>query len=103
MTMDPRLIQSQSQKLILSPQIRQYLRLLQLPIYELQQEIDSELMANPLLEERSASVDEETPGELPYCRTGRRRRSSTKKKFPGLPDYTLRRFVGISHVAGTLP
>ncbi|OGW80594.1 MAG: RNA polymerase sigma-54 factor [Omnitrophica bacterium GWA2_52_8] len=63
--MDPRLIQSQSQKLILSPQIRQYLRLLQLPIYELQQEIDSELMANPLLEERSASVDEETPGELP--------------------------------------
>jgi RNA polymerase sigma-54 factor len=50
--MEPRLIQQQSQKLILSPQIRQYLRLLQLPLTELEQAVETELAENPLLEEQ---------------------------------------------------
>ncbi|MBN1688462.1 MAG: RNA polymerase factor sigma-54 [Candidatus Omnitrophica bacterium] len=53
--MEPRLIQQQSQKLVLSPQIRQYLKLLQLPLAQLQQEIDIELSANPLLDEKPSS------------------------------------------------
>lgn len=49
--MDFRLIQSQSQKMVLAPQIRQYLRLLQLPLNELEQVVEAELTENPLLEE----------------------------------------------------
>ena len=49
--MEPRLVQSQTQKLILSPQIRQYLRLLQLPLTQLQTAIEEELAENPALEE----------------------------------------------------
>ena len=47
----PRLIQQQSQKLVLSPQIRQYLKLLQLPIADLQQAVEVEMETNPLIEE----------------------------------------------------
>lgn len=50
--MDHRLIQQHSQKLILSPQIRQYLKLLQMPVTDLEQAIESELSENPLLEEK---------------------------------------------------
>lgn len=50
--MEHRLIQSQTQKLILSPQIRQYLRLLQLPVAELEQAVEIELVENPMLEEK---------------------------------------------------
>lgn len=57
--MEPRLIQQQSQKLILSPQIRQYLRLLQLPITDLQQAVEMEIEVNPLLEEKIADLPEE--------------------------------------------
>lgn len=57
--MEQRLIQSQSQKLILSPQIRQYLRLLQLPVAELRSAIEEELAENPVLEE----VSKEGPDE----------------------------------------
>lgn len=49
--MEPRLVQSQSQKLILSPQIRQYLKLLQLPLAQLSTAIEQELEENPALEE----------------------------------------------------
>ena len=49
--MDIRLNQSQSQKLVLSPQIQQYLKLLQLPIVELQTAIEQELIENPVLED----------------------------------------------------
>lgn len=60
--MEPRLIQQQSQRLILSPQIRQYLRLLQLPITALEQAVDAELTENPLLEEISQEAgNEEMP------------------------------------------
>jgi RNA polymerase sigma-54 factor len=55
--MEPRLIQSQSQKMILSPQIRQYLRLLQLPVAELEQAVETELVENPMLEEKKETED----------------------------------------------
>ncbi|UCD36033.1 MAG: RNA polymerase factor sigma-54 [Nitrospiraceae bacterium] len=40
-----------SQKLILTPQLQQSIKLLQLPLLELSQDINQELMNNPLLEE----------------------------------------------------
>ena len=49
--MDQRFIQQQTQKLVLSPQMRQYLQLLQMPILELQQAIEQELASNPALED----------------------------------------------------
>jgi len=59
MGMEQRL--EQSQKLILSPQLRQYLKLLQLPILDLQQAIDQELIENPVLEEEAAASGIEVP------------------------------------------
>ena len=56
--MEPRLAQIQSQRLILSPQMRQYLKLLQLPIHELQQAVEEELAINPLLEEKPLEKQE---------------------------------------------
>lgn len=58
--MQPRLIQHHAQKLILSPQIRQYLKLLELPLAELEQAIDTELAENPCLEEKTPAPDEVT-------------------------------------------
>ncbi|HTL47015.1 MAG TPA: RNA polymerase factor sigma-54 [Verrucomicrobiae bacterium] len=63
--MDTRLIQNQSQKLILSPQIRQYLRLLQMPIMELAQAVDVEMTENPMLEEKNGTPDEDGVIETP--------------------------------------
>lgn len=60
--MEPRIIQGQSQKLILSPQIQQYLKMLGLPLAELSQAVESELAENPLLEE---SDTEKKGEELP--------------------------------------
>jgi len=60
--MEPRIIQQQAQKLILSPQIRQYLKLLQLPLAELVQEVQSELAENPILEEKQSE-------EIPSAQT----------------------------------
>lgn len=57
LVMEPRLSQHQTQKLILSPQMRQYLRLLQLPLTNLEQAIDEEMNQNPLLEEKEAPED----------------------------------------------
>lgn len=56
--MEPRLIQQQTQRLILSPQIRQYLRLLQMPLIALEQAVEVELSENPLLEEKQATEAE---------------------------------------------
>lgn len=61
--MDHRLIQQHSQKLILSPQIRQYLKLLQMPVTELEQAIESELSENPMLEEKAAEISNEAFSE----------------------------------------
>lgn len=51
MSFDQRLVQKQTQKLILSPQIKQYIKLLQLPLIELQNSIEQEIAENPALEE----------------------------------------------------
>lgn len=48
-----------SQKLILTPQLQQSIKLLQLPLLELSQDINQELMNNPLLEEGSDRESED--------------------------------------------
>ncbi|PIQ85353.1 MAG: RNA polymerase sigma-54 factor [Candidatus Omnitrophica bacterium CG11_big_fil_rev_8_21_14_0_20_45_26] len=56
--MEHKLIQNQSQQLILSPQLKQYLKLLQLPLIDLQQSIEEELSQNPVLEETLSEPEE---------------------------------------------
>ncbi len=51
--LEHKLALKQTQKLVLSPQIKQYLKLLQQPILELQNSIDQELVENPALEEEA--------------------------------------------------
>lgn len=51
MALEQRLELKLSQKLILTPQLQQSIKLLQLPLLELTQDINQELMNNPLLEE----------------------------------------------------
>ena len=67
--MDQKLSQNQSQRLILAPQLRQFLKLLELPIFELEQKVQEELEQNPVLEEAKpvsedeSSVESEAPEE----------------------------------------
>ena len=61
--MQQKLSQIQTQKLILSPQIRQYLKLLQLPIYQLEPVLEQEISDNPALEEISSPDDEPSTTE----------------------------------------
>ncbi len=56
--------QIQSQKLILTPQLRQYLKLLQQPLLELRQAVEQELAENPVLEEASLSEPEVSLSEI---------------------------------------
>ena len=56
--MQQKLSQIQTQKLTLSPQIRQYLKLLQLPIQQLESVLEQEINENPALEETSNPTDE---------------------------------------------
>ncbi len=53
------------QKLVLTPQLQQAIKLLLLSRIELNQVINQELLENPLLEESVADVAEETPAVLP--------------------------------------
>lgn len=57
--MKPQIIQSQSQKMTLSPQMREYLRLLHLPIADLRQCVENALEENPILEEVSRPIEED--------------------------------------------
>ncbi|OGW79396.1 MAG: RNA polymerase sigma-54 factor [Omnitrophica bacterium RIFCSPLOWO2_12_FULL_44_17] len=52
--MDVKLTQNQTQKLILIPQLRQFLELLEIPSIELIQRIEQELVQNPTLEEKKS-------------------------------------------------
>src|SRR3989338_7453569 len=61
--MEHRLAQTQTQKLILVPQFRQFLTLLQLPVFELEQKIEQELTQNPVLEEVPTNDQEEISTE----------------------------------------
>jgi RNA polymerase sigma-54 factor len=74
MAQEQRLELRLSQKLILTPQLQQSIKLLQLPLLELTQDINQELMNNPLLEESveresdnnnesGSTFDEERPAE----------------------------------------
>ena len=60
MAQEQRLELRLSQKLILTPQLQQSIKLLQLPLLELTQDINQELMNNPLLEEK---VERENEGK----------------------------------------
>lgn len=61
MALETRLDLKLAQKLILTPQLQQAIKLLQLPQLELSQELNQELVENPFLEE---SVDEITTEDL---------------------------------------
>jgi RNA polymerase sigma-54 factor len=76
MAQEQRLELRLSQKLILTPQLQQSIKLLQLPLLELTQDINQELMNNPMLEEAvekapddnkenspATGMDEEVPRE----------------------------------------
>lgn len=58
--MDQRALQQQSQKLHLSPQLRQYLKFLYLPQMELKEALQQELAENPILEEIQESPQTES-------------------------------------------
>lgn len=62
MALEQRLELRLSQKLILTPQLQQSIKLLQLPLLELTQDINQELMNNPMLEE--AEKESETKQEI---------------------------------------
>ena len=63
--MEHGLRQSQNQKMALSPQMREYLRLLHLPIAELRQAVEDALEMNPMLEEVVRPVEEAAPEAPP--------------------------------------
>ena len=50
-----------AQQMKLSPRIIQAMEILQLPIMALQERIEAELQSNPVLEQRTAGVDEDAP------------------------------------------
>lgn len=62
MAQEQRLELRLSQKLILTPQLQQSIKLLQLPLLELLQDINQELMNNPVLEESIEREPEEKTG-----------------------------------------
>lgn len=55
--MEPRLSHTQTQKMILAPQMRQFLKLLELPVFELEQKIQQEIEQNPTLEESESAPE----------------------------------------------
>lgn len=59
MAQEQRLELKLSQKLILTPQLQQSIKLLQLPLLELSQDINQELLNNPLLEESAERENED--------------------------------------------
>ena len=78
MALEQRLELKLSQKLILTPQLQLSIKLLQLPLLELSQDINQELMNNPLLEETMDREPEEKP-ETPDMRM-------EEEPFQELPD-----------------
>ena len=61
--MEPKLTQTQTQKMILAPQMRQFLKLLELPVFELEQKIQEEIQQNPTLEEPELTSETEMTPE----------------------------------------
>ncbi|MDD5218048.1 MAG: RNA polymerase factor sigma-54 [Candidatus Omnitrophica bacterium] len=77
--MDQRLSQHQAQRQILSPQIRQYLKLLQMPLVELSQAIEAEMAENPVLEESAASRQDDPLPEAEQAEETPVREKSTEE------------------------
>ena len=65
MSLGPRLDILQTQALVLTPQLQQAIRLLQLSNLELEAVIAEEIAKNPLLETASGGEDDSTPATLP--------------------------------------
>ncbi|MBI4850157.1 MAG: RNA polymerase factor sigma-54 [Nitrospirae bacterium] len=80
MAQEQRLELRLSQKLILTPQLQQSIKLLQLPLLELTQDINQELMNNPLLEE---TIESERDSELKTEASGT---ASEEETFRGPSD-----------------
>ena len=64
MRFDASLQQRLEQRMILAPRMIQAMEILQLPLMALQERIDQELIANPVLELRGDGSDEGEPAEL---------------------------------------
>ena len=62
--MQPRLDLRLSQKLVMTPQLQQAIKLLQLSRLELQEALTQQLEENPMLEEASSELDEASDAEL---------------------------------------
>ena len=63
--MELRLELKLTQKLVMTPQLQQAIKLLQLSRLELQQTLSQHLMENPLLEEGESEVEEEEETDSP--------------------------------------
>src|SRR6185295_10894961 len=64
MAMIPRLELRQGQALVMTPQLQQAIKLLQLSNIELQEFVEGELERNPLLERDEAQVEAQKPAEI---------------------------------------
>ena len=84
MGLGPSLSIRQSQQLVLTPQLRQAIKLLQLSNLELEAFIAEEMSKNPLLEARVGEDD----GEQPAARL-RRTTMATAMKRPTIPAPTI--------------
>ncbi|MDD5085350.1 MAG: hypothetical protein PHE61_04820, partial [Candidatus Omnitrophica bacterium] len=86
MAFEQHLRQIQTQKLILSPEMRLYLRLLELPLLEMKTALEQALEENPTLEEDKNTAEEE-PREAEETAEAPDRESSElefKEKFDDL-------------------
>jgi len=88
MAQEQRLELRLSQKLILTPQLQQSIKLLQLPLLELSQDINQEMMSNPLLEETIETASDiknddehKGPGEEPMHGAGNETEAPLEKLF----------------------
>lgn len=91
MAQEQRLELRLSQKLILTPQLQQSIKLLQLPLLELTQDINQELMNNPMLEEgaeRESEGKNESPSSSPDEESYREPTNETEAPLEKLFGFT---------------
>ncbi|MEK9632219.1 MAG: RNA polymerase sigma-54 factor, partial [Opitutae bacterium] len=81
-----RQVQKQTQNLVLAPQLRQSLKILQVPALELRSAILEELQTNPLLEE-VGSNDESLDAEVPES-SPEESKDTEQEEFPDDPAET---------------
>lgn len=88
MKLEQKITAGLQQKLILTPQLKQSLQILQLPLIELKALVENELMENPLLEEESLKT--ETPSQ-------EKPSSLEETEDTGYPDAFEERISSFSH------